>query len=432
MNTAVNRVREGIVLVIGRRYFYGWTMVGVAGLAIFASGPGQSHTFSVFIEEISRDLDVSSTSIATAYGLATLGAALLLPYMGRLVDRHGARRMMGLIVLCLGGACLFFGAAANLLWLGIAFALLRFFGQGSMMLGSANLMAQWFDRRRGFAVSMMALGFGVSMAVHPPLSQHLIETVGWREAWFWLGVSTWLMMLPPVVLLIVNRPEDIGTTPDGRAQPENRLQPDDITDQATGLTRADALREPVFYILASGCFAISMLVTTLHFYQVSILTHHGLDGDAAAGIFVVSAFSMIACMPAVGFMFDRFPTRFVFASGLLVTTGCLTGITFVTDNGSAIVYAVFFGLNNAFGMTIFGYIWPRYFGRRHIGAIQGTGQLIGIVGASLGPLPVGLAFDLTGSADATLRLLALLPFLCAGMALFLRTPRGIGKGASLD
>ena len=200
-------------------------MVGVAGLAIFTSGPGQSHTFSVFVSEISRDLDISSTAIATAYGLATLAAALCLPYMGRLIDRYGARRMLEPVVICLGGSCLLFGAAANVLWLAVAFASLRFFGQGSMMLGSANLMAHWFDRRRGFAVSLMALGFGVSMAVHPSLSQFLIETVGWREAWFWLGVSTWLLMVPPVLLLIVNRPEDIGASPMGKCDPKFNRDP---------------------------------------------------------------------------------------------------------------------------------------------------------------------------------------------------------------
>lgn len=428
----MNRARQDIVTAISNRFFYGWTMVGVAGLAIFTSGPGQSHTFSVFVSEISRDLEISSTAIATAYGLATLAAALLLPYMGRLIDRYGARRMLSLIVICLGGSCLLFGAAANVLWLAVAFASLRFFGQGSMMLGSANLMAHWFDRRRGFAVSLMALGFGVSMAVHPPLSQFLIETVGWREAWLWLGVSTWLIMVPPVLLLIVNRPEDIGASPDGQVRPEIHPRPETQSGRVGGLTRAAALREPVFYILAAGSFAISMLLTTLHFYQVSILTSHGLNSDAAAGLFVISAASMIVCMPIVGFLFDRLRTRFVFAAGLVVTAGCLTGITFVSGSASAVAYALLFGLNNAFGMTTFGYMWPRYFGRRHVGAIQGMGQLIGIVGASLGPLPVGRAFDLIGSADSTLRLLALLPCICAILALFLRTPKGVTVDSRLD
>jgi sugar phosphate permease len=427
----VTGIRQRIVASINRRAFYGWTMVGVASAGVFASGPGQSHTFSVFIKEISQDLGVSSTSIATAYGLATLVAALLLPRMGHFIDRFGPRRMLAIITLVLGGACMLFGAAANILWLAIGFAFLRFFGQGSLVLGCANLMAHWFVRRRGFAVSLMSLGFGVSMAVHPPLSQYLIETVGWRETWFWLGVSTWLLMLPAVLLLIVNRPEDIGTKPDGDSQNSSRIHEKEHDPQIPGLSRTEALREPSFYILGIGCFSISMLVTTLHFYQVSILTSQGLDSEFAAQIFTISAVAMIASMPVVGYLFDNVPTRYVFSIGLLITTGSLVGVTSVNSTTPAIFYAMWFGLNNAFGMTIFGYIWPRFFGRRHIGSIQGTGQLIGVVGASLGPLPVGMAFDLLGSAETTLQILALIPLLCAALALFLRTPKALGDQGRL-
>ena len=137
---------------------------------------------------------------------------------------------------------------------------------------------------------------------------------------------------------------------------------------------------------------------------------------------------MVCAMPLVGRSFDRVPTRYVVALGLLLTAAGLAGITLAEEPTGAILYALVFGLNNAFTMTMFGYIWPRYFGRRHIGSIQGTGQMIGVVGASLGPLPVGLAFDFIGSPTGTLRLLALIPLACAVLALFLRTPAGALEG----
>ena len=415
-------IRGKIVSGIKRRFFYGWAIVGVASLGIFVSGAGQSHTFSVFVEPISRDLDITSAAMATAYGLATLVAAFLLPQMGRFVDRFGPRRMLGAIVVLLGFACLFFGAAANFLWLAVGFAFLRFFGQGSLMLGSANLVSHWFSRNRGLAMSLMALGFGVSMAVHPPLSQYLIEQIGWRQAWFALGGLTWLMMLPPIFLLVYDRPELLGLRPDGDQVPESEGAVEDSEARITGLTRKQALRDSSFYILAFGMFAIAMLVTTLHFYQVSVLTAQGVSTEVAARVFTVSAVAMVAAMPLVGRLFDRVRTRYVIALGLLVTAVSLIGVTLVTDAVTSVAYAVVFGVNNAFSMTMFGYIWPRYFGRLHIGSIQGTGQMIGVVGASLGPLPVGLAFDLLGSPTLTIRLLAIIPIAAALLALlFLRT-----------
>ena len=208
-------IREAIFGALQRRAFYGWTIVALAGLGLFASGPGQSHTFSVFVGPIGKDLGLSKAAIASAYGIATLVAAFLLPRMGKLIDRHGPRRMTLLVTGLLGVACMLFGAAAGLLTLTLGFALLRFLGQGSLMMNCANLVAQWFSRRRGFAMGLMALGFAASMAVHPPLGQFLINQLGWRWAWVVLGLITWVILLPPVLLLAYDKPEDKGLAPDG-------------------------------------------------------------------------------------------------------------------------------------------------------------------------------------------------------------------------
>ena len=84
------------------KFFYGWVIVGIGSLGIFTSGAGQSHTFSPFIPVISQDLKISSTSITTAYMIATLFAAFLLPKMGKLVDKYGPRKILIYTVLLLG------------------------------------------------------------------------------------------------------------------------------------------------------------------------------------------------------------------------------------------------------------------------------------------------------------------------------------------
>lgn len=423
-------VRAAVFAAIARRWFYGWTIVGVTGLGVFASGVGQSHIFSVFIGPIGRDLGLSRAAIASAYGIATLAAACCLPFAGRLVDRFGARRMTAGVVLALGAACLALGAAPGLLWLAAGFAALRCLGMGALMLGCTNLVSQWFSRRRGVALSLMALGFAASLAIHPPLGQYLVETVGWRRAWLVLGLVTWALMLPPVLLLVHDRPEDLGLRPDGE-----RPGPGDDEDSgraASGLALREALGTPAFYIVGAGFFTTTMMATALHFYQVSILGAQGVGPEIAARVFPVSALTMVVAMPFVGRLFDRRRTRHVFAGGLVVTGVALVGVTLVHDLATAVLYAMLFGVNNAWTMTVFGYMWPRYFGRRHLGSIQGVGQMIGAVGAALGPLPVGLAFDLAGSATATLRLLALAPIGCAAAALFLRTPAAVTGGEHLE
>ena len=53
-----------------------------------------------------------------------------------------------------------------------------------------------------------------------------------------------------------------------------------------------------------------------------------------------------------------------------------------------------------------------------------------MIGASLGPLPLGIAFDMYGSYTGALHLLAILPVACAILALFLVRPdHGTEKNA---
>ena len=425
--------RERFALGLNNHFFYGWIMLGVAAIVLLASGPGQSHTISVFVSILVEDLGISATAVSFAYGFATLAAAFLLPFVGRQVDRHGMRKTALVVTVLFALACVafsrvtgtvisVFGVFEIAVWLTLGFGVLRFLGQGALMLNAVNLISQWFSAKRGFAMGLMMLGFAASMAIHPPLAQWLIDTGDWRSAYVWLGVISALLLLPGLLFLVFNKPEDLGLLPDGARS--EAAGADGQKAPEFGLTLAEATRTPTFYLVAVGLFCFSMLVTMLHLFQISIFEAQGLSRELAARIFPVSAVAMVICMPLLGRMLDRFRTEWVFAGGLLVMAAALVAAGNVTDLTSGLVYGVIFGINNAVSMTFFGFMWPRYFGRRHIGSIQGTGQMIGVVGASLGPLPLGIAFDLTGDYTLTLIAFAAMPLVAALLVLlFLRDPK---------
>lgn len=418
------QLRKTIFERVKHRFYYGWIVLGVATIAMFATGPGQSHTFSIFVDLIAKDLGISSTSIASSYAFATLIAALGLSRMGRFVDIYGARKVMIVVIVLLGFACFAFGAAAGVITLSLSFMCLRFLGQGSMLLGATNIVAQWFDAKRGLAMSILMLGFAASMSLHPLLSKWLIEMVGWREAWVWLGFMTWILMLPLLWLLVFDKPEPMGLLPDG-AEPANVNDENDGSQASDGLvgpTLNTALRTSSFWIIMAGLFVPAMLVTSLFFFQVSIFEQHGLTRGLAASMFSVSALSMAISMPVVGWILDRSNPKYMFSASLVLLALSLVNVTFVTDTGTAIFYAIIFGINTAANMTFFGYMWAQYFGRKHLGSIQGAGQTIGVIGASIGPLPLAISFDYFGAYDGALHVLALIPLACAVLALFLPAP----------
>ncbi|MCY4284386.1 MAG: MFS transporter [Thiotrichales bacterium] len=433
MEAAAITTRHSFALRVGDRFFYGWVMLGVASLVMFASGPGQSHTFSVFLLPISEDLGISRTSVSGAYAFATLVAAFGLPHIGRLVDRHGVRVVLTGVGVAFGTAAVAFGAVSGFVLLTLGFAALRFLGQGSLMLCAGNLTSQWFDRRRGLALSLTMLGFSASVAVHPPLAQWLTDALGWRTAWVIMGVTTWLLLLPPVLLLVFDRPEALGLRPDGPVtdaaarptmRPDRDARPETPPDgDVPGLTLPEARRTGAFWtILASNC-SFSALVTAMFFHQVSVFGAQGLDAATAASMFSVSAVTMVIMTPLVGMLLDRFPTRPLYTAALISVSVSLVAMSFVSDLSSAVVFGVLFGVANAAMHAHFTFVWPRFFGRRHLGSIQGVAQMGAVIGASVGPIPLGLGYDHFGGYGGTLVALAAIPLMCAVAVAFMRAPR---------
>ena len=417
-------MRTKILNTFKTRFYYGWVILAACTVIFFASGPGQSHTFSIFIQSLSGDLKIEQAGIASAYGLATLFAALLLPRLGHLVDRYGSFRLFLAVGALLGLACIGFGFVTNEYWLAASFASLRFFGQGALMMLCATLVAQWFQRKRGFAMGIMALGFAASIAAHPALSQWLLESLGWRDAWMALGLISWAIILPLALLFIHNKPEHVGLLPDGDQPAATSDDSDDKQNQSVemGMTRPEAMRTRTFWIIAFGLFTPAMLITSLFFFQKEILVSQGQTEILAATVFVVTGIVMAVTLPVVGWVLDRVRTRYVFATFHLLLSATLIMIGYVDNLNLALMYGAMFGLCNAFSITFFGYMWAYYFGRKYIGSIQGVGQMIGVFGASLGPLPMGFAFDLLGSYDQVLLGLAVLPVFAAALSMFLQPP----------
>ena len=430
--------RDAIALWINERWgFYGWAMLAVGFLALFGTGPGQSYTIGLFFGPLIRELSLSNTMISAVYGLGTAIAALGLPYTGRLVDRHGPRRLLAAIALLLGGVCLLFPLVSHVVALFFAFTAVRFLGQGSLTLAATNLVSQWFVRRRGLALSVTSLGFALGLAAYPPVVQRLIAQVGWRQSWVWLGLCVWVLLLPAVLVLVVDRPDRLRLLPDGDSAAPATAEPSaDGSSEGTeeNWTPREALRTATFWILAVGLAVPSALITGMYIYHVSYFRERGLSAQLAADMFSITSISMVAAMLLFGQLLDRAPTRFVIAGGILLNSVAMGVMFVIHDTATAVLYAILLGATSGAMMTNASYVWPRYFGRRHLGGIQGPAYTITIIGASLGALPFGMAYDLLGAYRPAVGLLALLPLVFGVIVAFLPPPvrRKGGAAAPAD
>ncbi len=387
----------------------------MATLATFCSGPGQSFVFSVFVDPILADTGISRVYLSTLYACGTAVSAMMVVLVARLADRFGARLVLAVVALALGAACFGMSAAAGPVTLFFGFAALRALGQGSLPVTATMLASQWFVERRGRAVAVVVLGLAASNALLPPLTQALISSVGWREAYVALGVMVWVLLIPAAVLIVRNRPEDVGLHPEGAAAPVEEPGGEDAAE-GRGFWRVVA--SPDFWFLAVPLAAVPFVVTALVFHQISILDGQGLSPGVAAGVFVPFAAASAAATALSGALAERLGPKGTLMVGLGLLLAAVLGLQFVSTVPTAVAYSVLLGAAAGTQGVVAGMIWAHYYGRAGLGRVQGPATMVMISAAALAPLPLAAFRQLSGDYALGLLVMAAIPVACAVMTRF--------------
>ncbi|WP_349409805.1 MFS transporter [Pseudalkalibacillus sp. SCS-8] len=394
-------------------FFYGWIIVFLGGLGLFFSGPGQTYGVSVFIDSYIEEFDWSRSLVSGIYSGATLLSGSLLFLMGRAVDRFGQRRMSLVVGISLAVACFWNSFVFTPVMLFFGFFLLRFFGQGSMTLVPNTLVPQWFIKKRGRALSFMAIGGFLSSALIPPVNAWLIETFSWEIAFRILGISILVVFVPMVYFFMRDRPEDLGLRPDNLVYKPTGDEGDDNEESEYDVswTLKEAMRTRQFWLILI-CVSIPALVNTgITFHLVSIFEEGDLGRGMAAFILSLMAIIGFPITMVSGFILERVRVHVVLAISFLGQLAFVIILLFTQSYWMAILFGVVWGIVNGLERITLSIIWPDYFGRKYLGSIKGLAMTTMVIGSAFGPLPYGFAYDLFGGYSEILLLTMIFPII---------------------
>ncbi len=404
------------------------TILMIASLAVFFSGPGQTYGVSTFVDPMIDELGISRSLYSMTYSFGTLVSAASLIYIGRLIDRIGERKILITASIGLASALVLLSAAQGPIWLLAGFSLLRMSGQGVLTLAAKTIIPHWFIRRRGFAFSVLGFASAASLALFPLLHSQTVERLGWRGAWRFDAVLLLAVLLPAFIIFVRNRPSDVGITDIAayearrqRDKPELDLEVHVSADE--GLTLQQALRTPMFWAIVSAGLVPSLVVTGLTFNQVAIFTDRGLPETLTATTFTVESIFQVIVTIAVGWYLDRYPAKFVLIGGQVALALAMTALLLSHGVWLSYVYAMMRGASSALWMVGSDVAWPQFFGRKQLGSIRGVGFSLSVVGAAVGPLPFGFAYDLTGDYGIAIMSLLVLPIAGAIVMAVVKPPR---------
>ncbi|MCJ7735394.1 MAG: MFS transporter [Anaerolineales bacterium] len=382
-------------------FYYGWLMVPVAFIAQAVTGVGQTYGISVFNPSLLETLDISLSALTGAYLAGTLLAALPQAYIGYLMDRFGIRRTMTVVVILLGGACLFFAQINSLLTLLIGFFLLRLLGQGGLSLLSGNIAAMWFREKLGTVTGIISGGFSISMAVVPAFFLYLINQTGWRSAYSWLGIMVWAVMLPLLLLIFRNNPGDVGQYLDGKSTAEENQAEIDLDDK-NSFTLMEARQTPAYWITMVNVALWAMIVTAVFFNLLSIFGALGISKEVAAATYTTYAAASLLTQILLGPAANRGPLHVLLLLSMVCLAAGIGVLSIASTAWLAHLYAVLTGFSTGLIVLVGGTLFARYYGRKHLGKLRGSVLTAQVAASSLGPFITGVIYDLTGSFQISL------------------------------
>jgi MFS family permease len=374
-------------------------------LLTLCSGFGQTYFIAIFAGYLKADLAMTDGQFGSLYTVGTLASAALLMWAGKFADKFSIRwlgvgMMAGLALTSLAMASV---ASA---WM-LAFVLfgLRFFGQGMLTHVAMTAMGRWFNRKRGRAVSIAALGFPASEAVLPLIAVTAIGLVGWRLTWVAAAVA--LVVLPvPILIALLNRER----TPTAGPAVLDESDPDPVRRE---WTRGEVLKSRLFYALMPGVLAQPFILTGIFFNQVKIVEIKGWELSWFAASFPVLAGVNVLSALGAGWMVDRFGARGLLPAFLVPLALATLILTYATSPYVLPVFMALVGLTLGSASTIQGALWAELYGTEHLGAIRSVATAGVVFASALSPGLIGILMDAGVGLEAQLLAMAACCFIVA-------------------
>jgi len=370
-----------------KRFFYGWFVVAVGFLILFALWGVIINTFGVFLKPVSESMGWDRMTYSLLLGLGAMAMAVASPFVGKILDLFGVRKTMLIGAVSTGLGVALLGAAQTLWHFNVLFI---FIGAG---LGATTavpvslVIANWFVQKRGLAMGMAFMGTSMGGMVMNPVNTFLVERYGWRGAYVILGAGMILVSVPLIALVMKTRPSEMGLLPDGEQPAENNVQ------VLTGQTLNQAMTTWAFWFIAANMFLTNFMANAIGVHGIPYLTDIGHSARFAAVVIGLAMGFMTLGKVGLGWCGDRWGARQTFVVSAVITAMGVGVLMLAIPMWVALLFAVIFGFPQGGPLALTPMVTADCHGLRNFGAIYGVLTLISITGAAVGPVVVGRMYD---------------------------------------
>jgi MFS family permease len=366
-----------------------WRFLFFGLIFTVSSSLGQTFFISLFIPSITSDYSLTTTDFANYYALITLGSALLLPAIGRWIDKVD-------LLTYAGGVCLTMLGATSLIYLdlgpvGLIFSILliRLCGQGLMSHTALTSLARYFTKQRGRILAIVSMGHPISESFMPILGLTLIQSWGWRSTYLFFGIIVAVVFFPLAFLLVRNQqsfrklPEIAETFSPNAQHSEN--------------TQKKFLKKSLILpsiALAPSFVAVPMLATALIFHQSTMASLFNLELATFAQAFMFFALFQILCTFITGGLIDRFGAQKVYPLHLLALALTLIYLNGLSEARDVYIYLAMLGASAGLGSTTKTALVAELVPPQFLGRAKSLATSLMVFSTALGPAVLSNSLDL--------------------------------------
>lgn len=380
----------------GKGIFFGWWVVGATAVCMSTgTGPFAFAALGLFVLPFTEEFGWNRAEISFCLTLLIGTTAVILPFIGRLVDRFGSRVVMipsmVSLALCLAAIPLFVSELWHLI---VVFLLIGTIGAGTNSVPYMPIVSAWFLRKRGLAIGIAISGIGLGYTYVPLLVQFFIDNYGWRSGWYALSAVILFIAIPVAAIFLKESPASMGLQPDGIT---TNVAAPRATRKDVGLTTREVLRHREFWILCGIFIVLSFVLNGMLSALVPMLIDRGMDTTTAAAVAATTGLTVFVSRIVIGFLIDHFFAPYVAMFFFTLSAIGIGIFALGAINVTAFLAAILVGLSLGAEVDLLAYLTGRYFGLRSFGATYGLLFAAILTGTALGPLAFGIGFESTGS-----------------------------------
>jgi len=371
-------------------------------LALFSSF-GQTFFIALFNGVVGLELGLSTSQLGSLYGLGTFIGAILLIFIGRLIDTWDLRIFTAFSCVLLAISCVLFATAAGPATLCIAIISLRLAGQGLMSHTGLTSMSRYYASERGLAVSIASMGFAIGVGLFPFAGAVLMKYYNWRDIWFVSACIVTLLALPLSLFLLRGHTELHAAY----LKRLNAESSETGNAKHKGWTRAKVLKDSRFYLLLPLMLALPFVATGIQFHQIQLVEEKGwLLVTFASGYFVAAIFNVLGSL-WLGSLVARLGSVQKIMPWFIAPLGFSMLLLVIFDTPAIIwPYMILNGITGGMFGIMQNVMWAELYGTRHLGSVRSLVTSMTIFAAALAPAIMGWLLD----AGWTMRLVAACSF----------------------